>query len=49
MQRLLKLFEQGYISPEVYFQKREEYEEQLLKMYLEGKITLDQLCEKLDK
>lgn len=49
MERLMQLLEQGFISPEEYFKKIEEYEQRLFKLYLEGKITLDELCEKLDK
>ena len=49
MEKLLVLLEHGFISPEEYIKKMEEYEQRLFKMYLEGKISLDELCEKLDK
>lgn len=49
MERLLKLLEHGHITPEIYSKKREEYEDQLLKRYLDGEITLDEICEMLDK
>lgn len=49
MDRLLELLEQGFISPEEYFKKQAEYEARLFKLYLDGKITLDELCEKIDK
>lgn len=49
MEKLLALLEHGFISPEEYFKKMEEYEQRLFKLYLEGKISLDELCEKLDK
>jgi hypothetical protein len=49
MERLLTMLENGFITPEEYFKKVEEYEQRLYRIYLEGKITLDELCEKLDK
>lgn len=49
MERLYKLLEQGLITPELYVKKREEYEEELLKKYLNGEITLEEICEMLDK
>lgn len=44
-----RAFEHGYITADEWERQREAYEEILLKMYLEGKISLDQLLEKLDK
>ena len=49
LKRLDNLFAHGYLTAEEWERQREAYEEILLKMYLEGKISLDQLMEKLDK
>lgn len=44
-----RAFEHGYITADEWERQREAYEEILLKMYLEGKITEEELLEKLDK
>lgn len=49
LKRLDNLFAHGYLTADEWERQREAYEEILYKRYLEGKITLDQLMEKLDK
>ena len=49
LERLDRMFESGYISAEQWKKQREYYEEQLLKKYLNGEITLEEICEMLDK
>lgn len=49
LERLDSMFEKGFITAEEWEQRREYYEERLLKMYLNGEITLDELLERIDK
>lgn len=49
LEKLYYMLEQGHITPEEYEKKREYYEERLFWLYLNGKITEEELLERLDK
>ena len=49
LERLYRRFENGYITTEEFEKQLDYYEFRLFKMYLEGKITLEELCERIDQ
>lgn len=49
LERLYRRFELGYITTEEFEKQLDYYEFRLLKKYLEGEITLEELCEKIDQ
>ena len=49
LERLYRRFENGFITTEEFESQLDAYEFRLLKMYLEGEITLEELCERIDR
>lgn len=49
LERLYRRFEHGYITTEEFEEQLDAYEFRLLKMYLNGEITLEELCERIDR
>ena len=49
LERLYRRFEYGYITVEEFEKQLDFYEHRLIKMYLEGKITEDELLERIDR
>ena len=49
LERLYRRFELGYITVEEFEKQLDFYEYRLLKMYLEGKITEDELLQRIDR
>lgn len=49
LERLYRRFEHGYLTAEEFEKQLDEYEFKLLKMYLEGKITEEELLERIDR
>lgn len=49
LERLYRRFELGYITTEEFEKQLDAYEFRLLKKYLEGEITLEELCERIDQ
>ena len=49
LQKLDMLFSYGYLTAEEWELQREAYEDRLYKLYLDGKITEEELLERLDK
>lgn len=49
LQKLDMLFSYGYLTAEEWEFHREAYENRICKLYLEGKITEEELLERLNK
>ena len=49
LERLYRRFEHGYLTTEEFEEQLDNYEFRLLKMYLNGEITLEELCERIDQ
>lgn len=49
LERLYHRFEHGYLTTEEFEKQLDAYEHRLLKMYLEGEITLEELIERIDR
>ena len=49
LERLYRIFEYGYITTEEFEKQLDVYEFRLIKMYLHGEITADELCERIDR
>lgn len=49
LQKLDMLFSYGYLTAEEWELRREAYENRICKLYLEGKITEEELLERLNK
>ena len=49
LEMLERMLVNGYITADEYQKQREAYEERLYELFLMGKITEEQLLERLDK
>lgn len=49
LERLYRRFELGYITVEEFEKQLDFYEFSLIKMYLNGEITEDELLERIDR
>ena len=49
LERLYRRFEHGYLTAEEFEKQLDAYEYRLLKMYLEGEITEEELLERIDR
>lgn len=49
LERLYKRFEHGYLTTEEFEKQLDAYEFRLLKMYINGEITEDELLERIDR